>query len=371
MNQKRSFFSIALSLTGAGIVWTLLVVLVMHQFCHEVNLRGAIRKQEYAETAIQYAEQAQRQGDERRAAQYQAAAHDFYAEMYEMFSHSRRLYPFEMETLYIWGRYCIDNNNPQKGIEVLLDDLYQNPNYKWGHNNLGVCYDRQNDPMARESYRRALMVDPNQIYAHFNLGIGYLKEGKFAKAIPEFQATIASDPKKQEAYKYLAYSYEELGEHEKAIETMEKYSEVIGGSSKNNDSTSVAKLTALYKQQLQSAMRNDDVTAEVKYLEKLIELDPTANDMRQALIRRLQDLEDDERLVHHIQEMTKYNPKDPYAWYNLALVEAAKGREESLVENLKKALSLGSEEMRARARQDSSFARYRDNEELSRLLSEE
>lgn len=102
---------------------------------------------------------------------------------------SQDIYPLEMETNYILGRYCIDAtskvfrpwlvkhrsdlyNSPkeqeqneleireikqefkldvdkivdyaQLGVDVHIRDVFMNPNYKWAHNNMGVLYDKMN-----------------------------------------------------------------------------------------------------------------------------------------------------------------------------------------------------------------------------------
>jgi O-antigen ligase len=122
---------------------------------------------------------------------------------------SEDVYPLEMETNYILGRYCIDatalvfrpwhiKNRPdiyneaerkqneediaeirktyqldvdklvdyaKLGIDVHKRDIYMNPNYKWAHNNMGVLYDKLNqiysdlsetsqDPTEQAKYAR-------------------------------------------------------------------------------------------------------------------------------------------------------------------------------------------------------------------------
>jgi hypothetical protein len=47
--------------------------------------------------------------------------------LFELFDQSIRVWPFHMETYYILGRYCIDFNRLEKGIEVLKQDLFMNP----------------------------------------------------------------------------------------------------------------------------------------------------------------------------------------------------------------------------------------------------
>lgn len=182
----------------------------------------------------------------------------------EAFDRSVKIYPQEMETYYIYGRYCIDavseidkvvppGTEPteeqkkqlarmqlryedrqtwiERGIKALLRDLSMNPNYKWAHNNLGVLYDKAQDiDKAREYYLRALAVDDRQVYALFNTGMGYMRKGTtklqtlqqvaskpaeeinqlqedaltdFRLAIPFFKRTLRVEPERTDVEKYL------------------------------------------------------------------------------------------------------------------------------------------------------------------------
>lgn len=111
-----------------------------------------------------------------------------YNYVFKCMEKSEDIYPLEMETNYILGRYCIDaaalvfrpwqiRNHPDLfddaerkenekdiadlrstyeldvdklvdyanlGIMVHKRDIFMNPNYKWAHNNMGVLYDKLN-----------------------------------------------------------------------------------------------------------------------------------------------------------------------------------------------------------------------------------
>jgi len=365
------------SILCAVVIWSCLVLLTMLQFTHEVNLKVGIYRHDQAEEAIAKSESLARAGNDEEARLYADYAHRLYREMYKRFDRSLELYPLEMETLYILGRYCIDNDNPQKGIEALWKDLYLNPNYKWGHNNLGVCYDRiGNVEMARESYRRALMVDRFQVYAHFNLGIGYLKEGSVKTAIPEFLATIESDPQKEQAYKYLGSSYMELGEYEHALEAFDKFTKLIlknpayGKNGQIADPNARDELKRVLPQQLQLAMKVGDVTAEADCLEALLELDPSSIKNRKALITILQQAGDVKNLMHHIRELTKYAPTDPYSWFNLALLQASLGEDAAeVLKSARKSLELGKkQDILQRLQEHPTFEQYRQTPEFRDLI---
>lgn len=112
----------------------------------------------------------------------------------------------------------------ENGIATYYTDLYMNPNYKWGHNNLGVLMDRNNDVHgSRASYLRALILDPEQIYAHFNLALGHLREGNYATAAMYFENSFYTEPNKWEAYRYAASCYERAGDAPSALRMYELY----------------------------------------------------------------------------------------------------------------------------------------------------
>ena len=161
-------------------IWILVTPLLFLQYSGEIHLRkGMIAKLNY-DMYTPYIKQGK--------TEYTETQTKYFDEVFTEFKKAQEIYPHEMEQYYILGRYCIDLNLPREGIELLKTDLYYNPNYKWAHNNIGVCYDRLSDvDNARYFYKMALEIDPEQIFAHFNLGIGYMKEKRYEDAIKEFE----------------------------------------------------------------------------------------------------------------------------------------------------------------------------------------
>ena len=67
--------------------------------------------------------------------------------------------------------------------------------------------------------------------AKYDLGVRYLSEGNYEEAILAFTAAIEIDPKRPEAYKQLAEVYYELGEDEKAENSLRQGYEETGDNS--------------------------------------------------------------------------------------------------------------------------------------------
>lgn len=196
------------------------------------------------------------------------------------FQKAMRLFPYQMETFYILGRYYIDaivdiesvglSRNAEnaiklpaglkyedrrrlneEGIVILQTDLFMNPNYKWAHNNLGVLYDRyfdlikpgadgvgsifgvQPNPEQAVSvmnassltYQRVLAIDKEQVYAHFNLGLSAIKAKDYASAIEELNEALITDPSRYDIYKYLSNCYNQSRMFRRAYRAAEKYLE--------------------------------------------------------------------------------------------------------------------------------------------------
>lgn len=202
-----------------------------------------------------------------------------YYGMFKCFQNTMRLYPYQMETFYMLGRYYIDavvdietaamsedKQTPlpaglryedrrrlnEEGIVILQTDLFMNPNYKWAHNNLGVLYDRYYDLVrpgeesvgtqyftvtpdpelatsvmaaSNLTYQRVLAIDEEQVFAHFNLGLGAIKMKDYNKAIDELNEALITDPSRYDIYKYLSNCYNQINNYRRALRAAEKYLE--------------------------------------------------------------------------------------------------------------------------------------------------
>jgi len=202
-----------------------------------------------------------------------------YKETFDHFDKTMHVWPCEMETFYILGRFCIDafqeiemtrrayenqakeymarneltaeqkaalnadvdrltretlsryglNENDKdaivnKGIKCLQIDVFLNPFYKWAHNNLGVLYDKKGAfEFSRRAYNRVLEIDYEQVYAHYNRGLSQVREGQYDRARKSFEAAYVSDPENTEVLQYLGYSYFQLGNYESAKDALDHY----------------------------------------------------------------------------------------------------------------------------------------------------
>jgi len=206
--------------------------------------------------------------------------HERYGEMFDHFDKSMKVWPYQMETFYILGRFCIDafqqielvrkayedkaaedygqkELTPEqqaqvnawidqgteellskkyglheqeksaivdKGVKCLQIDVFLNPIYKWAHNNLGVLYDKKGDfVFSKRAYNRVLEIDYEQVYAHYNNGLGYLRAAQYDRGRKSFEAAYVSNPENPEVLEYLGCCYFQLGDYESAKNALDHF----------------------------------------------------------------------------------------------------------------------------------------------------
>ncbi len=294
-----------------------------------------------------------------------ASNYQRYERMFELFDKAIGYYPWQMELYYILNRYCIDAGEYEKGVDLIKKDLYMNPNYKWAHNNLGVCYDRLGETeLARKSYQKALAVDPYQVYAHFNIGIGHMKEGKWEKAIERFRKTLESEPGKYSSYKYIATCYLKLQKVEEAIKNFDLYllSEQSFTPEEKKD------LWMVYEQLGTLYLDRDESEKSLNYLEKALLSQPrNSTILKRAVSARLK-LGKYENAAAGLEELVRISPRDASVWYSFGLVKALTKDFDQAIHYLKTAISIGGEDYRAKILADDALDLIKDHPRYKELL---
>lgn len=270
-------------------------------------------------------------------------------DLFETFEKSLKAWPFHMETYYIYGRYCIDFNRPEKGIEVLKHDLFMNPNYKWAHNNIGVCFDQTGQyHRARDAYYRALIIDPQQIFAHFNLAQGYLtKVRNIPMAVRHFKGVLDSNPKRLDVYGKLAYCLLELQQYEQALSVLEDYVYLKANMSRtdenyvDDDMQNYQLMAELYRR-----LNQPEKALEVQ--RELLRLVPGSVRLRQIYVQDLMEQNQFDTALSELNTLALLQPRD--ARIQLQLAEAtlaARNNPDEALGYLKKAVELGGMPIRA------------------------
>jgi len=96
------------------------------------------------------------------------------------------------------------------------------PRFAELHMNLGLVYQMQGrTPEAMAELGRALELKPGLAGANLMLGIDLCKLGDGSKAVPLLTAAVAADPKRVEAYSWLATAQELAGDHQGELLTIQ------------------------------------------------------------------------------------------------------------------------------------------------------
>ncbi len=100
-------------------------------------------------------------------------------------------------------------------LEDAKEDVRNNPDDAWAHNNLGVAYyNLEMYEEAIKSYKQAIEINPDYAVVHGGLGDAYYKSGKHEEAIESFRQVISIDP-------VIAVAHYNLGH--KDISTTQRY----------------------------------------------------------------------------------------------------------------------------------------------------
>lgn len=112
----------------------------------------------------------------------------------------------------------LDDVDPAKALELVLEWVQNEPDEPHAHYNLGValCNNRM-DEEAIAAFERTLELDPDYFVAQYNLGNTLVRLGCFEEAIEELNKAILIDGDYAPAHFMLGVAYYEAGRHEDAV----------------------------------------------------------------------------------------------------------------------------------------------------------
>ena len=129
-----------------------------------------------------------------------------------------QMQPRQFDALHLLGIVCIQQNNPQRAIELLRKALKVNPESAHAHSNLGnALLSAKQADAAVASFDRAIAIAPDFAEAHVNRGDALRRLGKLESAVASFRRAIAIKPDLMEAYANLGKALEELGQPDDAV----------------------------------------------------------------------------------------------------------------------------------------------------------
>lgn len=117
----------------------------------------------------------------------------------------------------------IDTGGLEEAIAAFGQALRVKPDLTLAHVNLGVAYQRKDDPArAAEAYRKAVRLEPGNADYHYRLADALRQSGDARSAIAEYREAIKLRVKFIEAYTNLGGLLSEMGDNDEAVTVLRK-----------------------------------------------------------------------------------------------------------------------------------------------------
>src|SRR4030042_3460793 len=233
-------------------------------------------------------------------------------EMNDAFTSSLKQSPkfseqIEQERLKHWidsfnsGVSLIKQGDSKGSIEKFKLAIELMPDRVDGHKNLAYSYTHaNNDSMAIETYKSAIQVAPDDLELKSFLGLLYYKTKKFDKAVEVLQEVVTkADPSTQEyseALYNMAYSYDLMGQSDKAIQAYETALKVSP-----NDKDLIFNMGRLYFMQ-------ENYEKAVENFKRVVELSPDDADSYTNLGQSYLLLKQYQEAIPHFVKATELSP---------------------------------------------------------------
>lgn len=177
------------------------------------------------------------------------------------------------------GVAYIQQDNPDKAIENLMQSVQLKPDYPEAYNNIGIALIRMgHHRSAIERFNRALSLNPNYHEALTNRGDVFFSLGEDALAFRDYETSITLNGEFPNAYRGLGQVLIRAGEYYKAIEFL------------NNALSLDPSYSRAYLYRGIARGMAGDLSVSYDDLTRAVELDPRnimANDLRRAVLLQL------------------------------------------------------------------------------------
>lgn len=137
-------------------------------------------------------------------------------------------------SLYLQGTGYLDNYDRTENLDNAVADFQQalklDPTYALAYAGLGSAYWKKYENSknvqwvgeSRESCQKALTLDAGIAAGHLCLGTVYAGSGNYETAVAEFEHALDTEPTNDDAYRELAFAYEQLGKSSDAEKTYQR-----------------------------------------------------------------------------------------------------------------------------------------------------
>lgn len=236
------------------------------------------------------------------------------------------------------ARVYLQQNNPEKAIEVLEEGTQSEPENPEVWFELGNIYGMQSQyEKMNDAYDKAVALDASyepkvqesrNVYwdKHYRQGANLGNENKFEEAVKEFELAATIDPTKAESQFGLGWSYSKLGEHEKAIPYLEKAIEL-----NPEDLNSWHQLISEYY-----ITENDQMLIET--CEELVTDNPEDVIGLEYLARAYEGQQNDSLAVVYYERVLELKPEDGDLWFNLGALYGSAQKYEDAARCFRKTL---------------------------------
>jgi type IV pilus biogenesis/stability protein PilW len=246
------------------------------------------------------------------------------------------------------------------------------------HNNLGVIYFKKGKIVeAVAEYQKAVQMNPNYAQAQLNLGNCYYQLNQLQLAIPPLEIAIRLMPKNPDPYASLGKVYQKLGQIDKAMPFYQKAIEL-----KPTHYETLNNLGVLYMQMgvYYEAIKRFNLMIELypkqraTYLNLALCYENKGDSINAetTLQNALQKFPDDTNILGRLtllynqsgqyqkaekvlQKLTEKRPNDPEVWYRLSTMQVQLRKLNPAIENLRKAINLGGNIWKIKAKSDPLF----------------
>lgn len=256
------------------------------------------------------------------------------------------------------GIVAADRKWLDEAVRAFKRAIELDPESAHAHDNLATVYSEQGQwRLALQEYLEALRLEPDSPTAHYNLAC-FLSSQAHEMAIDEYQTAIRLEYDYPDAHVNLGLCFVDAGEHDKAIAEF----------------------------RIACELDPDDLGARQELSASLIDVGEFAEAIRhlKEVVRREEDnldayidlgiaysaqgfYEESERAFLRAAEV---DPKEVLAPYHLAALYAAWDRRADAIQNLRLALALEPDRVRAWIDSDRMFDGVRGTAELSELLAD-
>jgi Flp pilus assembly protein TadD len=217
--------------------------------------------------------------------------------------------------------------------------------FERSHVGLGHVLNLQGRPIeAKEEFLRALELAPRSYQALFDLGVLAHRAGELDEAETRYREAVAAEPNDPRARMNLGVLLCDRGRFREGIEALVEAVRIAPEDAEVRYNLGV---TYLERGMAESA---------VEQLEASARSNPDLRGARLALGDAYVRVGRVEEALLSFETASRMDPRDPEAPYAQALLEAALGRNERARGALGRAMAVGGEEVRRRAREDGRLA---------------